>query len=169
MADPEFDEGAQVNAILYDYLGNAIHSVNDVGVRRLEINGKVQVVGAIPPPSTTGVNIFADTPLTVSADDTVFVIPDGETFFLQQVIAGNEDPTKGASIEVIYNDATEHLVERVYTNGRTINVGYGDQGLARDLTPMVGNAGGTFTVIVRRLKYTGSALAIDAIVRGYTV
>lgn len=154
---------------LYDDLGNALDTVSDVGVQRLQINGKVQVVGAIPPPNTTSVNVFAHLPLVVGSADTVFVIPDGETFYLQQVIAGNEDPTKGASIEVIYDNGTEHLAERVYTNGRTINIGYGDQGAARDGVPMVGNAGGTFVIIIRRIKYSGSNIAIDAIVRGYTV
>lgn len=156
-------------AILYDAAGNAISSQDDAGTRRLEISGKVSVTGASPPPSTNAATILADTPLTVSTHDTVFTIPDGQTYYLQEVIAGNEDPTKGAVVEVIYFDGTEHIVGRTYIAGFTITEGFPNRGIARDGTPMVGNAGGTNTILVRRNKYAGSDLAIDAVVRGYTL
>lgn len=153
--------------ILYDSAGNAISSQDDAGVRRLEISGKVSVIGAVPPPATNLAQIFADSPLTVGSHDTSFVIPNGETFHLQEIVAGNEDPTKGAVVEVIYDNGAEHLVARVYTNGETIAIGFSDVEIARDGTPMVGN--GAHTIIVRREKYSGTNIAIDAEVRGYTV
>lgn len=153
-----------------DAAGNAISSQFDAGTRRLEIAGKVVVVGAAPPPATNDATIYADTPLTVGTHDTTFVIPDGETFHLQEVIAGNEDPTKGCSIEVIFDEGgTEHLVARLYRAGVTETDGYPNRTTARDGTVMIGNAGGTNTIIVRRIKYSGSDIAVDAVVRGYTV
>ena len=153
--------------VLYDGAGNPVTITNDAGVYRVEITGKVQTVGAIPPPATTPVRINADTPLTVRSHDTSFVIPTGETFYMQAVTAGNEDPTKGAVIEVLYDNGTEHLVERIYTNGETIQIGFPDLSSARDGTVLVGN--GSHTIVVRRTKYSGSNIAVDAGVQGYTV
>ncbi len=140
----------------------------DVGVERQEIVGKVQVTGAVPPPATTAAVIFANVPLTVGTHDTTFTIPTGQTFHLQEITAGNEDPTKGSVIEVIFDDGAEHLIERVYTNGETVSIGYPDQVVAQDGTSLLG-AAGTSDIIVRRAKYAGSDIAIDATVVGYTV
>lgn len=153
--------------VIRDASGNAVTITEDAGVYRLEISGKVQVTGAVPPPATTPAQINADTPLVVGSDDTTFIIPNGETFHLQEVIAGNEDPTKGAVIEVIFDDGTEHLIARVYTNGQTVSIGYADVSEARDGTALLGN--GVYTIIVRRAKFTGTNIAIDAVVSGYTV
>jgi hypothetical protein len=139
----------------------------DAGVNRQEISGKVTVVGAAPPPATTAAIINADTPLTVGSHDTSFVIPNGETFYLQNVTAGNEDPTKGASIEVIYDNGAEHTIARVYIAGFTTSIGFNDLSEARDGTALVGN--GAHEVIVRRAKFSGTNIAIDAVVSGYTV
>lgn len=139
----------------------------DVGVNRLEIQGKVQSVGAIPPPATTPVIISADTPLTVGLDDTTYTIPDGLTFHLQQITCGNEDPTKGAVTTLIFDDGTEHIIERVYTAGFTVQAGYSDIVKARDGTVLLGNGAGTSDIIVRREKYSGSDIAIDSEVIGY--
>lgn len=147
--------------------GDPVTVSHDAGVDRLEIRGKVQTVGAIPPPETNEARINADTPLTVGTHDTLFTIPNGETFHLQAVTAGNEDPTKGAVIEVIYDNGSEHVIERVYTAGFTGQIGFPDISEARDGTPLDGN--GVHTIIVRRTKYAGSDIAIDAEVRGYTV
>ena len=152
---------------LHNVSGTPVTITNDAGVERLEVQGKVSIVGALPPPGTNQTVINADTPLTVGSDDTDFIIPDGETFRLQSIIAGNEDPTKGASIEVIYDDGSEHLIERVYTAGQTIAVSYSDIAEARDGTPLVGS-GTSNSIIVRRAKFTGSNIAIDAVVFGYT-
>jgi hypothetical protein len=154
--------------VVTDAAGNAISSQDDAGVRRLEISGKVSVTGASPPPSTLPALIYADTPLVVGTHDTIFVIPDGETYFLQELVSGNEDPTKGAVVEVLYDNGTEHLVARQYISGQTISINEPEDGLARDGTTCVGNVGGTFTIIVRRTKYSGSDIAIDAEARGYT-
>ena len=151
--------------VLYDAAGVAVTITDDAGVNRLEISGKVQTVGAIPPPATTAVVISADTPLTVGSADTAYLIPTGETFHLQQITCGNEDPTKGAVTTVIFDDGAEHVIERVYTAGFTVQAGFADVVVARDGTPLLGN--GTNTIIVRRDKYSGTNIAIDAEVRGY--
>jgi hypothetical protein len=139
----------------------------DASINRLQIAGKVSVTGAIAPPATTQVLIHADTPLTVGSHDSVYVIPDGEVFHIQEIHQGNEDPTKGASVEIIYYNGTEHLLERVYSAGSTVTIGYPDINAARDGTSMVGNAGGTNTIVTRRLKYSGSNIAIETEVVGY--
>ena len=138
----------------------------DAGVNRQEIIGKVSVVGAGAPPSTTAQVINADTPLIVTTNDTVFVIPNATTYALQNIIAGNEDPTKGCVVEVIFNDGSEHLIERIYRSGSTQGSSYDDVDIARDGTALLGN--GTNEIIVRRTRYAGSAIAIDAVVTGYT-
>lgn len=153
--------------VLYDAAGNAVTVTEDAGVYRVEINGKVSVVGALPPPSTTAAIIYADTPLSVGTNDTAFVIPNGETFHLQNITCGNEDPTKGASVTVLFDDGTEHVIARVYLGGQTLTIGYSDIALARDGTALVGN--GTNEIIVRRAKFSGSNIAIDAVATGYTV
>lgn len=161
-------KAAQADAwpqVLVDDSGNAVTVTQDGVVYRLEITGKVSVVGALPPPSTTAVDIFADTPLTVGSHDTTWTIPSGETFRLQNITVGNEDPTKGAVTEIIFDDGTEHVVERVYTTGQSISISFPDETTARDGTTMTGN--GTNTIIVRRAKYSGTNIAIDAVVRGY--
>lgn len=153
--------------LVVDSSGNEVSVINDAGVYRFSVTGKVQITGSSPPPATNPVQINASAPLTVGSHDTTFTIPNGETFFLQEIVCGNEDPTKGAVILVIFNNGTEHVIARVYTNGQTIQVGYSDVEAARDGTALVGN--GTNTIIVRRVKYSGSDIAIDAVVSGYTV
>jgi len=155
----------RIEPVLVDSSGNEVTITQDGVVYRLEITGKVSVVGALPPPSTTAVDIFADTPLTVGSHDTTWTIPSGETFRLQNITVGNEDPTKGAVTEIIFDDGTEHVVERVYTTGQSISISFPDETTARDGTTMTGN--GTNTIIVRRAKYSGTNIAIDAVVRGY--
>lgn len=166
MAFPDSDPRAA--STLYDKDGNAVEVTMENGVYRLAVTGLVAVVGQDPPPGTTPVVITADTPLVVSTADTVYVIPDGQTYFLQEIVAGNEDPTKGAVTEVIYDEnGTEHLIGRQYTAGFTEPASQTATGCARDLTKCIGNAGGTFKIIVRRTKYAGSPVAIDAEARGY--
>jgi len=149
-----------------DASGNAYSTQLDAGVRRLEVAGKVSVIGATPPPSTNDATIYADNPLSVGSHDTSFVIPNGETFYLQELVAGNENPTRGAQVEVVYDNGTEHVVSRIYIAGTTLTVGYPNRNTARDGTLMVGN--GSHTIIVRRQKSFGTNIEIDAVVRGYT-
>lgn len=153
-------------SVLEDSSGNEVTITEDAGIRRLEILGKVSIVGAVPPPDTNSALIAADTPLTVGNNTITFVIPDGETFHLQTVIAGNEDPTKGSVIEVFFNDGAQHLITRVYTSGQTVELGFPDVIVARDGTSLVGN--GVNTIDVRRAKFSGTNIAIDAVVSGYT-
>jgi len=128
----------------------------------------VRVVATAPPAGVDAVIISADTPLTTGTHDTDYVIPNGETFYLQQITGGNEDPSKGAKIEVLYYDGTtEHLVSRDYFNGATHSSTFPDVKFARDGTEMVGD-GSTKLIRVRRSKYAGSDIAIDGVVFGYT-
>ena len=153
-----------------DNVGNPVTVINDAGIYRQAIIGKVAVVGAAPPPSTTEVPIFANVPLVVGTHDTVYTIPNGSIFHLQSIIAGNEDPTKGASVEIIFNnEGTERLVRRVYMAGFSVEFGFADVNESQDGFSLVGNAGGTNQIIVRRAKFSGSNIAINAVVSGYVV
>lgn len=163
-------KGAGSNAwptVIYDGSGNPVTITEDAGVYRVEISGKVTVVGASPPPSTNEFFLFADSPLTTGDNTTSKVVPNGETFHLQTFRCGNEDPTKGAVFEIFFNDGTQHLVARFYANGETVEFGFADVTAARDGTVMVGN--GSNTIQVRRAKFSGSNIAMDAVLRGYTV
>ena len=166
-------------SILFDEYGSPIATVSGVdGVRLgvdtapivLAIDQPVLAVSIVPqpiPPGSVGVFIAADNPLIVNTDDTTFTIPSGKTFYLQQIIVGNEDPAKGARVEVLYDDGTERMVARTYTAGETVAVPIANQSVARDGTTMSGT--GSNTIIVRRSKLTGSDLQVDAVVRGYTL
>jgi hypothetical protein len=159
---------ARQGATLYDDQGNALSVTLDGSVRRLEILGKVQVIGAVAPPATTSVAIVGDNPLSVASSDTAYVIPNGNTFRLQSLLAGNEDPTKGARVEVIFdNGGTLRTITRVYTAGSTVLYSYADVASSRDGTALVGNGAGTNRIILRRAKLAGSNIEIDTVVRGY--
>ncbi|MEE9358890.1 MAG: hypothetical protein V3U85_00250 [Hyphomicrobium sp.] len=153
--------------------GTLISGVDASGVTRevsVDSAGNLGVAVVVPsaPAGAAEVFISADTPLVVGLHDTTFVIPNGETFHLQQLIVGNEDPTKGARVEIIYYDgAAEHMVMRSYIAGFTTSIPFPGIGDARDGTAMVGD-GSTKTIIIRRAKLTGTDIEIDAVVRGYT-
>ena len=150
-----------VNVLLHAHVRNPSIPIDGNG------NIGVRVVATAPPAGVDGVVIAADTPLTVGSHDTEFTIPNGQTFHLQQITAGNEDPSKGASVVVIYYDGTtEHVVARDYVNGATHSSTFPDLKKARDGTEMVGD-GSTKLIRVRRLKFSGSDIAIDAVVFGY--
>ena len=139
--------------------------------RRLQIEGKVLAVTTpIAPPSSTTVSIAADSPLSINTTtDTTYTIPNGVTFYLQQVVGGSEGDTseRGSVIEVFYYDGTtNHIVERVYVNGFTTYVAVNDLSKSRDATSMVGD-GSTKLIRVRRRRLSGSAQEVDAVVRGY--
>lgn len=153
--------------------GTIISGVDSDGVtHKIAVDGNgnigVRVVPNVPPAGVSATLIFADTPLTVSSHDTTFTIPNGETFHLQRVLSGNEDPTKGASVEIIYYDGTtEHLVWRGFYAGFSVPIDFPDLSIARDGTAMTGD-GSTKTIIVRRAVFTGGAIAIDSTVQGFT-
>lgn len=152
--------------------GTLISGVDANGLTRevrVDADGNMLVAVVIEtvPLGATGVVVAADTPLAVDTHDTAYVIPNGVTFHLQQFIIGNEDPTKGARIEIIYYDGTtEHVVMRSYGAGFTVSVPFPNINEARDGTLMAGN-GSTKTIIIRRTKLTGTNIEIDATVRGY--
>lgn len=153
-----------------DSVGNPVTVVNDAGVYREAIIGKVTVVGAAPPPSTTEATIFANSPLVVGSSDTAYVIPNGQVFHLQGIIAGNEDPTKGASVEIIFDNAgTERLIRRIYLAGFSVEFGFPDVNESQDGNSLVGNGAGTNRIIIRRSKFSGTNIAINAVVSGYVV
>jgi hypothetical protein len=119
------------------------------------------------------VTIDASSPLIVgpnpTSHTTEYVIANGKTFFIQQIIAGAEaDPSeKGSKIEVAYFDGTtEHLVDRVYVTGFTQFGIYPDTSKTRDGTTMTGN-GTTKVIRVKRQRMSTSGQEIDAVVRGY--
>jgi hypothetical protein len=157
--------------ILYNEDGTvAVSTKDDDGVRRLEIAGVVVVQQAAVPLLGVAFLIHADTPLVVSTHDTIFVIPDGKTAHVQSLVSGNEDPTKGAVAEVIYDDdGTERLIARMFTAGASLLFGFANVSQSRDGTDLTGNGAGTKTIIVRRTKFVGTDIAIDTSVRGYTI
>jgi len=138
---------------------------------RLAVEGKVSIVSPTPPGTATEVVLASDTPLGISTTSTAtYVIPDGDTFHLQSLSTGAEgDPTeKGSKVEVIFDNAgTERLVTRLYVSGFTVFQSFNDVSKSRDDTSMVGNAGGTNKVLLRRIRLSGSVQEVDAEIRGY--
>ena len=129
----------------YDSLGNPITSVADGAGRRLcvDVKGEVSTIPPIPPLGASEFTVSADTPLSITGThDTEYVVTTGKAVRIQQISAGAEgDPTeKGNKVEVIFNDGTEHLVERVYITGFTQSGIYPNTSKARDGTPITGNA-----------------------------
>ena len=138
---------------------------------RLAVEGKVSVVSPTAPTAATSVSLASDSPLAITTTaQATYVIPDGETFYLQALAAGAEgDPTeKGSRVEVFYDqNGTEKIVSRLYVAGFTVFQSYNDVSASRDGTSMVGNAGGTNRIILRRTRLSGSAQEVDAELRGY--
>jgi len=134
-----------------------------------------QIVVPYPPacpPGATEINIYADNPLELSnansPHDTERVIANGKTFKLQRVIvgAGHDPSEKGTEVELIYEDASEHVVARFFAENATYEMQFGDLDRARDTTTMVGN-GSTFKFIVRRTRLSSSGQRVDVHVQGY--
>jgi hypothetical protein len=146
---------------------NGDGTVREVAVDA-EGNLRTATAPAAAPENSTPALISADTPLSVGSHDTVFVIPDGEVFHLQRLIASNEDPTKGARITILCDDGvSEHVVFRAYYAGFVVPVELPDTSEARDGTSLFGD-GSTKTIILRREKLVGANIEIDAQVQGYT-
>lgn len=123
----------------------------------------------VAPDGSTEVVYAGDTPLDISGTETSeYTITDGTTLYIQQVAAGAEgDPTaKGSKIEVYFYDGTEHLFDRIYVTGATVNLVYPDASKCRDNTVMVGS-GTDNKLRVRRTRMSGSLQEVDAVVRGY--
>ena len=101
--------------------------------------------------------------------DTPYVIPNGDTLTLLYAVVGAQgDPNeRGSQIELIYDaNGTLHLVERYYASvaSRPYEI---QRSTARDGTTMIGNAGGTNRLIIRRTRLSGGAGRIDVSLRGY--
>lgn len=162
-------------SILYDENGNPVEVRIDEADQtyRLGVFGKVTTVPASPPAAKTRVVLVGDTPLAFGAganpQDSEFVIPNGETFTAQRLIAGSEgDSTEaGSRIDLIYVDASsvEHLITRQYVAGFTVDVS-GETDEARDGTAMVGDGVNT-KIVLRRLRLSGGSLEVDAVLVGY--
>lgn len=152
-----------------EYVANLIHDPID-NADRLLVQGKVTVVAADPPSGTTPVVISEpEGSLEISVDDdTTYTITSGETFTVQQVVAGSEgDSTeRGSVVEVWYDDqTTEHLVVRVYVNGFTTFVSP-NTNTARDGVPLTGTVTGE-QIVLRRRRLSGGAQEVDGVIRGF--
>lgn len=137
------------------------------GINRLAITGKVSVTAPPPPTGATSIVIAADNPLLVGNHDTEYIITNGTTFHIQQIVAGAAgDPTeKGSKITIIFHNGSEHVIERIYVSGFTNFGSYPDTDRTRDGVLLTGN--GTNKIIIRREKVSGTNREIDAVVRGY--
>jgi len=140
------------------------------GKNRIAIEGKVSTSPPEPPAATTPVTIDGSNPLDLTGTDTEdWIIPNGETFTLTQLIAGAEgDPTeKGSKVEVRYVDSSsvEHLISRVYITGFTTEI-YPATSQTRDGTSLTGD-GVTTAIRIYREHFGGGTRELDAVVRGY--
>lgn len=124
------------------------------------------------PPGTVEKRIIADTPLVVnnanSPHNTEYVITNGKTLRIQSIRVGSsKDPSeKGARVEVIYHNGTEHLFDRFFTADTTLQPHfYPDRSTTRDGTAMVGN--GSHKLIVRRTRLSSPDQEIDVVVEAY--
>lgn len=131
-----------------------------------------------PPPGTTEFVLAQDEAdlivgPTPSFDETESAtIGNGVDLFLQFLSAGAAgDPSeKGSKVEVYWREGagpTDHLIERVYLSGQTVNVTLPDVHKARDGTVLTGD-GSTTKLVIRRERLSTAAQEIDAEVRGYT-
>lgn len=137
------------------------------GLYRLAATAQVQITPPTPPPATTAVTIDGGSPLDITGTvDATYVITNGTTFTVQNVIAGSEgDSTeKGSVIEVLFDDGTEHLIVRQYVNGFTTQINP-NRNTAIDGTSLAGN--GTNEIILRRRRLSGGAQEVDALLQGY--
>jgi hypothetical protein len=150
-----------------------IEDATTADLHRLAIDGKVSIQISPPPPGGAKIAISADNPLGISnvtsPHITTWVIPDGKTLVIQQIIAGCQgDPSAdGSKVEVYYDNGTLHLIDRIYIMGETQFGNYPDTDTSRDDTALVGN--GTHSVKIYRYRLSNSTQEIDAVLRGYTI
>jgi hypothetical protein len=176
VAVPAGKSGIQVHAQDQTGLARYLEVIEDEtapGLFRLAISGKVSLQVSPPPEGGTKITYFADNPLAVSQaispHDTSFVIPSGTLLVIQQIIAGcqGDSSADGSKTEVIFDDGTEHLIDRIYIMGTTQFGNYPDTSEARDGTVLSGN--GTNTIVLRRTRLSNSSQEVDLVVRGYLV
>jgi hypothetical protein len=149
----------------------------------VEDDGRLVVAASppTPPPGTTEfVLAVNESELDVGSggdvssphDTDSSTIGSGVTLYIQTIEAGTEgDPSEGGSKVEIYwvegAGATEHIVDRVYSVGDTLNISLPSITTARDGTVMTGNGTNTF-LRVRRTRLSGTAKEVDFAIRGYT-
>jgi len=158
----------------YGY-GTNVSMVEDSNVPdlyRVAVTGKVSIQIVATPVGGTNIQVVADTPLGIkkqtSPHDTVYVIPNEKKLYVTQIVVGCQgDPSvDGSKCELIFNDGSDHLLERVYVMGLT-TFNYPNVCTTRDGTEMIGN--GTNTFIVRRIRLSVAEQEIDAVARGYII
>lgn len=140
------------------------------GLNRLPISGKVSISSPATPSTAVDVTIPGDTPLSMTGtEDSTHVISDGKTFTVKAIEAGAAgDPTeKGSRVDAVFDEnGTEKVIARIYLTGQTVAL-YPDTSEARDGTSLDGNVGGTNKIILRRVRLSGVAQEVDAVLRGY--
>lgn len=88
----------------------------------IDTSGRLRVVVEPPtvPPNTAAAGVTAYNTMSGSQDDT-FVIPNGETLFLQTFSAGGEEVTDGNSIELWHdpngNGSGMTIIDVIFANG----------------------------------------------------
>jgi hypothetical protein len=153
-----------------DASGNAQHL-------RLDGNKNLKVTNVLPTPPGAATAVIIAQPeneLEIAGGvqnphDTDYLIPSGQTFFLQVVSCGAAgDPSEdGSRVDVVYYDGTtEHIVTRMYLAGQTVYEAFPDSSHARDGTTMSGD-GSTKKIILRRIRLSQATQEVDAEVRGY--
>jgi hypothetical protein len=148
--------------------------IGDIDIDSLKVATRPQ---GIPAGTTEFVLAQDDVDLEVgptpSYDETESaVIDNGHTLYLQSISSGAAgDPSeKGSKVEVYWREGagpTDHLIDRLYVIGSSIQIQLPATSKARDGTDFVGD-GSTTKVVIRRERLSTSAQEIDAVVRGYT-
>jgi hypothetical protein len=140
------------------------------GTKCLAIKGKVTLSEAEAPEGATLATIDASTPLVISTvHNTIWTIPDGVTFTVTFFgIGGQGDPTgKNSKGELFYDDnGTFRLIDSLYMSGFSLER-YLTTSYTRDGVKLTGNSAGTQKIVLRRTRFSGNALEVDAVVRGY--
>ena len=155
-------------------------------VRRLlsETDGALIVASRIPvaPPGTTPFTLAVnEAELNVGAGGDVAspnttlgsIIGSGVDVYVQNIGVGTEGDSSenGSVVEVYWREGagpTDHLIDRIYVMGETVDVQLPNVHTARDGTALTGNGTNTRLAVVRK-RLSLAALEIDFVVRGYTI
>lgn len=135
----------------------------------------------VPPPGTTPFQVaVSEAQLDVGSGGQVAsphttlgpIIGSGVSLTLQTINAGTEgDSSENGSVVEIYwregGGPTDHLIERIYIMGETVQITLPDVTEARDGTAFTGDGSTTRIVVVRR-RLSVAALEVDFVVRGFT-
>lgn len=161
-------------AVIYTAQGDEIASREEAGGDwALRIFGNVTPAPPETPQAKTEVRIFGDDPLAFGAGQNPkidsYTIPAGETFTALRLIVGGEgDSTEnGSRVDLVYVDSqgADHLIARQYVQGFTVETNLATSA-ARDGVALTGD-GATARIEIRRIRLSGGALEIDALLVGY--